>query len=238
MLPKHKIRRPLNQRPRINLIPRLRQQRVLEARKGTPVVPTIRIRAHGHGLTALAEAVIDIDVIQPEIHDLHSEGGGLVVADAELLALGGRDGDRVGRVAGDVGRVPVHGELRPPRRDEDLFRVDARVDEDALRGGGGRVQGVDGGLDGAVGPSRLAYAETAWWRACSAFGCGEGSQGEEQEEGLHFGVGPAPWLDMWSRGMPRVGAARTSVEATLIWRYGTHGAASGSRGTSIPSYSI
>lgn len=76
----------------------------------------------------------NVDVVQLEIGGLDTERSSFIVAEATRLGQTMRDGHLVASVGGGIRRVAVDGQLRAAGRDEDLFVVSARVDEDTLSG--------------------------------------------------------------------------------------------------------
>lgn len=106
------------------------------------------VGAHGDGLGADAEGVLDVDVVELEVGRPDAQRGGEVVVGLRLLALGRDDGDCVGGVVLVVFRGAVDGQRAGELGDEDLLGVGARVNEDGLLGRGGVGQGGDGAGDG------------------------------------------------------------------------------------------
>lgn len=100
--------------------------------------------AHGNGLRALPECVLDIDVVQFEVAGPDSKCASEVVAGLRLLALRGDDRDLVLGVGGVIGSVPKHCQGSAELGDVDLFLVGSRVDEDDLFAGDGGRQRGDG----------------------------------------------------------------------------------------------
>lgn len=100
--------------------------------------------AHGNGLRALPECVLDVHVVELEVAGPDSKCASEVVAGLRLLALGGDDRDLVLGEGGVIGGVPKHCQGSAEFRDVDLFLVGSRVDEDDLFAGYGGRQSSDG----------------------------------------------------------------------------------------------
>lgn len=217
-MPKHEVRRPLDQTLAVQLVALLREHRILEARKRTAVVPAVRIRRQRDGLLSLAEAVVDVDVVEAEVGRLDAQRARRVIAGFPGQALAGGDGHRVARVPARVARRPIDGQLRRAWRHEHLLFVGARADEDALRGLGGDREGVDSGLYRAVGAACFADGETAWRGAGTAGGQDRSSRPgkQEKQEAEHTGgggVGDGPGLQKEDEGLREWRLAYQSNEA-------------------------
>ena len=141
-------RRPVDVRLCIDLFPSIRQQRILIPDQLDAIVPLlVRLRTQRDGLRALPARVDDVDVVHLQPDGPRAQRPRQVVARRVVLRHARRDGHAVLNVARRVARGAVDGQLRAARGYVHLFRVGSWVDEDALRGRGGRGETVDRRLD-------------------------------------------------------------------------------------------
>lgn len=119
------------------------------------------MRAHGNGLRAWPESVLDINVVEFEVARPDSQRGREVVVGLCFLALRGDDRDLVFRVLGIVSSISEDGKWSTDLGNIDLFGVGAWVYKDHLLVGCGVGERCDSGRDGGE-FLPCAYCESAW----------------------------------------------------------------------------
>lgn len=118
----------------VELVAHLGQEGVLGAVDAHAVVSLAGVvGGYGDGLVALAPEVADVEVVDRSVGRLVDEGGGPLVIWRNGKGGVVLQGHSVALVAGDVGRLPVDGDLGRLGWQIHLLRVGATIDEDGRR---------------------------------------------------------------------------------------------------------
>lgn len=133
----------------VKLVSRLSQKGILVSIETDAVVSLLStVSRQSSSLRAFAVSVLDVDVVESRVCSvINNSASSFITRGTAQETRAVCDSHDVRGVATGVGSVAVDLKRGFPCGNGDLFFVCAGQDEDALGGGGGSAQRVDGGLD-------------------------------------------------------------------------------------------
>lgn len=133
----------------VDLVASLSKKSVLVSVKTDTIVSLFSVvRGQSDGLRTLSIGVLDVDVVELGVCGLVDHGArGFVIGSTAEQRRAVLDGDNIAGVRSGVCGVSIDGESCGSRRDSDLLGVGTSKDEDALSGGGGCAQRINGLLN-------------------------------------------------------------------------------------------